>query len=210
MSIVYPLSLPTSIGIAQIELRSNNLVALSESPFTFKQQVFKHPGERWEATVSLPRQRKEYIEPWIAFMLSLKGQSGTFLLGDPNGKAPQGVISNASVTVLTDGAAATGDSQISVKNLPLDTPSLLVAGDYIQLGHGNTATLHKVLMSVDSDAEGKSQIEFWPALRRNVQDEEVVVTDNAVGKFRLSNNGNRWSINDRSAYQFSFEAMEAL
>jgi hypothetical protein len=84
MAITYPLSLPTDIGIAEIELRASNVVGISESPFTYKQQVVQHQGQRWEASVSIPAVRKDLMEPWIAFLLKLKGVYGTFLLGDPN------------------------------------------------------------------------------------------------------------------------------
>ena len=73
MAITYPLSLPTDIGIAEIELRASNVVGISESPFTYKQQVVQHQGQRWEASVSIPAVRKDLMEPWIAFLLKLKG-----------------------------------------------------------------------------------------------------------------------------------------
>ena len=88
--ITYPLNTPTNIGIANITLSAENAVALSQSPFTFQQQVVAHPGQRWAASVSLPPMKRQDAEYWIAFLLSLKGQVGTFLLGDPNCVAAQG------------------------------------------------------------------------------------------------------------------------
>jgi len=41
MSISYPLDMPTTIGIEQIELRAVNAVAISSSPFTYKQQIVR-------------------------------------------------------------------------------------------------------------------------------------------------------------------------
>lgn len=90
MTISYPLNTPTNIGIANITLSAENAVALSQSPFTFQQQVVAHPGQRWAASVSLPPMKRQDAEYWIAFLLSLKGQIGTFLLGDPNCVAAQG------------------------------------------------------------------------------------------------------------------------
>ena len=90
MPISYPLNTPTNIGIANITLSAENAVALSQSPFTFQQQVVAHPGQRWAASVSLPPMKRQDAEYWIAFLLSLKGQVGTFLLGDPNCVAAQG------------------------------------------------------------------------------------------------------------------------
>lgn len=90
MTISYPLNTPTNIGIANIVLSAENAVAISQSPFTFQQQVVVHPGQRWAASVSLPPMKRQDAEYWIAFLLSLKGQSGTFLLGDPNCVDAQG------------------------------------------------------------------------------------------------------------------------
>lgn len=91
MAITYPLNTPTNIGIANITLMAESAVAVSQSPFTFTQQVVAHPGQRWAASVSLPPMKRVDAENWIAFLLSLKGQVGTFLLGDPNGVNDQGV-----------------------------------------------------------------------------------------------------------------------
>ena len=90
MAITYPVNTPTNIGIANITLSAENAVAISQSPFTFQQQVVAHPGQRWAASVSLPPMKRQDAEYWIAFLLSLKGQVGTFLLGDPNCVAAQG------------------------------------------------------------------------------------------------------------------------
>lgn len=91
MAITYPLNTPTNIGIANITLMAENAVAVSQSPFTFAQQVVAHPGQRWAASVSLPPMKRVDAENWIAFLLSLKGQVGTFLLGDPNAVNDQGI-----------------------------------------------------------------------------------------------------------------------
>lgn len=99
--ITYPLSLPTNIGMANITLSAENAVAISQSPFTFAQQVVKHPGERWRASVSLPPIKRVDAEPWIAFLLSLGGPTGTFLLNDPNAANPQGSAQATSYNLLT-------------------------------------------------------------------------------------------------------------
>lgn len=90
MAITYPLNTPTNIGIANITLMAENAVSISSSPFTYQQQVVAHPGQRWAASISLPPMKRDDAENWVAFLLSLKGQIGTFLLGDPNCTVAQG------------------------------------------------------------------------------------------------------------------------
>jgi len=194
MAITYPLSLPTSIGIANIELSANNAVAVSRSPFTFSQQVFTYSGQMWTASVSIPPVLREYSADWKAMLVALKGQTGTFLLGDPDYATPRGTISSALLT------GSIGDETVTVSM----TGSLL-AGDYIQLGTGASAKLHQVLV----DQSGSGSLEIWPALRANYTD-ATVAFNSAKGVFRLSTNQTSWSINDNSIYSISFDCMEAL
>lgn len=194
MAISYPVSTPTSIGIANVELSANNAVAVGRSPFTFSQQVHTYPGQMWSATVSIPPVRKDLAEPWVAFLLSLRGQTGTFLLGDPNNTSPRGTATAATIT-------GTANSS----SLTVTMTGTLLAGDYIQLGSGADATLHKVLV----DQSGSGTLEVWPAIRKNRTAVSAVLT-NAKGVFRLSSNNQSWSINDNSAYGIQFECMEAI
>lgn len=194
MAITYPLDTPDTIGIEQIEIRAANAVVTSQSPFTYKQQVIAHTGQRWEATVGIPSVRRDKAAEWTAMLVALKGSQGTFLLGDPDYKEPRGTVS--SVTVTGD----TRDETVSV----VMTGSLL-AGDYIQLGSGPTARLHKVLQ----DQTGDGDLEIWPALRDDYSGATAIYT-NPKGVFRLSQNVTSWAINNSSAYGISFEAVEAL
>jgi len=194
MAITYPLDTPDTIGIEQIEIRATNAVVTSQSPFTYKQQVIAHTGQRWEATVGIPSVRRDKAAEWTAMLVALKGSQGTFLLGDPDYKEPRGTVS--SVTVTGD----TRDETVSV----VMTGSLL-AGDYIQLGSGATARLHKVLQ----DQTGDGDLEIWPALRDDYSGATAIYT-NPKGVFRLSQNVTSWAINNSSAYGISFEAVEPL
>lgn len=194
MAISYPLTLPTSIGIANITLSANNAVAISQSPFTFQQQIVQHAGKRWTASVSIPPVRRDLAEPWNAFLLALNGPVGTFLLGDPNAKEPRGTVSTATLT------GTAGSSSPSITKT-----GTLLAGDYIQLGSGATATLYKVL----EDKSGNGTIEIWPALRSSVTGATVILT-NTVGRFRLSSTQQSFSIDSASIYGISFDCVEAL
>lgn len=194
MALSYPLDTPTTIGIESIELRAVNAVAVSQSPFTYKQQVISHGGQKWEASVTIPSVHRDKAAEWKAMLVGLKGQVGTFLLGDPDYATPQGTVSSCTLT------GSAGDENVSV----VMTGSLK-AGDYIQLGGGPNAKLHQVL--VDQDGDGS--LEIWPALRSDYS-AATVTFNNPKGVFRLSNNVTSWSINNASIYGISFEAVEAL
>ena len=194
MAINYPLSAPTSIGIENIELRAMNSVAISQSPFTYKQQVVSHGGQKWEASVTIPSVRRDKAAQWKSFLVSLKGQTGTFLLGDPDYDTPQGTVSSCSLS------GDVGDETVTVS-----MTGTLLAGDYIQLGSGSSAKLHMVL----ADQSGTGNLEIWPALRSDYN-LETVVFNSPKGVFRLSTNLTSWSINNASSYGISFEAVEVV
>jgi hypothetical protein len=194
MAISYPLSTPTSIGIEKVELRAVNAVLTSQSPFTYKQQVIAHAGQRWEASVTIPPVRRDKAAEWKAMLVALKGQTGTFLLGDPDYTSPRGTVSSCTVS------GSEGDETVTVSM----TGSLL-AGDYIQLGSGASSRLHQVLV----DQTGGGDLEIWPGLRGDYSSSVAVFT-NPKGVFRLKNNTSSWSIDNASFYGISFEAVENI
>jgi hypothetical protein len=194
MAISYPLDTPTTIGFESIELRAVNATITSQSPFSYKQQVISHTGQRWEASISIPSVLRDLAEPWVAFLTALKGQTGTFLLGDPLGATPRGTVTSCTLT------GNAGDESVTVTM----TGSLL-AGDYIQLGSGTTARLHKVLV----DQSGSGTLEIWPALR-STYSSATVTTTNAKGVFRLNQNMSSWQISNANSYGIAFEAVEAI
>lgn len=206
MAITYPLALPTTTGIAKIRISANNVVGVSQSPFTSKQQVYKFTGQFWEAEISLPPMKRETAEYWISFLLKLNGSYGTFLLGDPNGATARGV---ATGTPLVKGASQTGN-QLITDGWTINTTGILKAGDYIQLGSGSSAKLHKVLDDVNSNGSGEATLTIWPDLRSAPSDNAAIVVSGAKGVFRLSTNQQDWDVNEASIYGMTFPAREAL
>ena len=194
MALSYPLATPTSIGIESIELRAVNAVATSQSPFTYKQQIISHGGQKWEASVNIPSVHRDKAAQWKALLVGLKGPVGTFLLGDPDYATPQGTVSSCTLT------GSAGDETVTVV-----MTGTLLAGDYIQLGSGSSAKHHQVLL----DQDGDGSLEIWPALRSDYTS-ETVIFNAPKGVFRLATNISSWSINNASTYGISFEAVEAL
>ena len=194
MAISYPLSLPTNVGMASIELRAKNTVAVSMSPFTYKQQTHSYDGQMWEADVTLPPMNRDDAESWVSFLMSLKGRAGTFLLYDPSAKSARGTATSATVT------GSAGDDSLSVV-----MTGTLKAGDYIQIGSASDATLHKVL--VDQDGDGT--LEVWPKLRKDRTSVAVDLTS-ASGVFRLASNETAWSVDNASFFGISFGATEVV
>lgn len=212
MAITYPLSLPTVSGIRSIVLRTKNTVGLSQSPFTFKQQVVSYGGQAWEADITLPPMVRDDAEEWVSFLVQLKGIEGTFLLGDPSGATPRGSASTTPGTPVVNGAGQIG-AVLNISGAPASASNYLKAGDYIQLGSGSGAKLHKVLKNVDTNASGEAALDIYPSMRSSPSADapaNSVVVSNAKGLFRLSSNETQWSINEVTHFGVTFGAMEVV
>jgi hypothetical protein len=209
MAISYPLTLPTHTGISQIELTAMNAVVYSRSPFTFAGQVHAYAGQTWQADVSLPPMNdRADAERWIAWIVSLKGQLGTFKLGDPLAATPRGSARDAD-TILVDGAVSSGGS-IGINSAPASQTNYLMAGDYVQIGAGVNQQLLKVLQNVSTDGSGAATLDVWPNVRSSIGNATSVKVQNTTGLFRLSSNDQSWSVNSASVYGVTFGAVEAL
>lgn len=202
----YPLNLPSHTGIKSIELRAINAVIFEMSPFTFVGQAQASAGQMWQADVTLPPMKRDDAAVWVAWLVSLRGRFGTFLMGDPNGATPRGSIGG---TPLVNGAGQTGEALL-IDGCTANVTNWLKAGDYVQLGSGATATLHKVLANASSNGSGQVTLSLWPHIRSAPADNAAVTVTNAVGRFRLSSNETSWSIDEASIYGISFGAMEVV
>jgi len=209
MAETYPLTFPTQTGIAQIELSAVNSVAISESPFTYSQQVVRHAGAKWGAVISIPPTKRADAEYWNSFLLRLRGQFGTFLLGDPNGATPRGTAATTAGTPVVNGASQTGND-LNIDGLPTSQNGYLKAGDYIQLGTSGSSRLYKVLEDVNTNSSGEATLNLWPDLRSSPADGATVLVSSAKGLFRLADNETNWQINNVGFYAITFSAVEAL
>lgn len=194
MAFTYPIELPATNCIQAVDMRAVNVDGIGQSPFTLKQQVYEYSGEMWTADVSLKPMRRSEAEQWLAFLLSLNGRNGTFLLYDPFACQNRGTAQSANVI------GSAGDRTISVA-----MTGTLLAGDYIQIGTGSSARLHKVLQ----DQNGTGDLEIWPALRATHAGTSVVM-NSSKGLFRLTSPEQGWTVNELAAYGITFGAMEAL
>lgn len=210
MSITYPLTFPTTFNPQRARFLPQASVAVSESPFTFSQQVQAASGERWKADIVMPQgMDRAAAEPYIAFFLSLNGRSGTFLMGDPNGATPRGSAAQTPGTPLVVGGSQTGN-ELDVDGMPANVTGYLLAGDYIQLGTGENAHLHKLLQQVDTDTAGAATFVLWPSLRESPDDNDPVIVSNCKGLFRLSSNEMPYEITPPYWYSIAFSAVEAI
>lgn len=206
MAITYPLSHPTNVGFASASMTAKSVVGVSRSPFTGAQQVQKHQGQWWEFQASLPPMTRATAEEWIAFLLSLNGMQGSFLLGDPLGTTARGI---ATGTPLVKGASQTGNSLIT-DGWTASQTGILKAGDYFQLGSSTSSKLYKVLNDANSDGSGDATFDIWPNINTAVSDDTALTVASAKGLFRLAANEMRWDLQQAQKYGIAFSAIEVI
>lgn len=190
----YPLTMPTHTGIRNIDFTSFNSVAYERSPFTFAGQAQASAGQMWMANITLPPMRKADAEIWVAWLVSLRGQFGTFNLGDPCAVSPNGTATTMAIT------GSAGDNSATVA-----TNGTLSAGDWFSIQQaGSTFSLHKLTQDVST---GTSTAYFYPSLRASASGASCDLTY-PKGTFRLASNETSWSVNEAAIYGISFSAME--
>lgn len=199
MPVTYPLTLPGVPGFTSFSMRLVNAVGSSRSPFTGVTRTYDWGGAWWRAEFALPPMRRQVAERWLAVLLSLDGPEGTFWLGDPDGRTPQGRTLTAPKV---NGAGQTGED-LAIKNLTPSTAGALAAGDYLQVG----SSLHKLVKPVDSDGSGNGVATLRPELRGSPADSLDLIIAGARGLFRLADVVD-WSTDELAIYGLSVSAIE--
>lgn len=208
MSLTYPLAMPTSFGFAGFTIGIDFAVAVSESEFTFEQQVQEHQGTAWEITGNLNLLDRDDAEAYNAFLFALGGRKGTFTMAIPGSETPRGSAAATPGTPVVKGAGQTGTSLI-IDGLPTSVTGYLKAGDFFQLGTGSTTRLHKLVEDADTNGSGEATLVFQPKIVTAPADNATVVVSNAKGLFRMKSNLQPVDIKPPNQHTINFSAREA-
>lgn len=207
MAISFPLSLPDTTSFISCVITAQSVVAVSESPFTFASQVQRHVGQRWMAELVLKPMKRAAAEPWLAFLTSLNGPEGSFLIGDPLGATGRGTLTG---TPLVKGASQTGQD-LAIDGATAGVTGWIKAGDWVQLGTGSTSRLHKQLVDADSDGSGNVTLTLFPRLRAAPADNAAVTVASCKGVFRLvPGQPSSWQADRAGVYSIGFSAVEMV
>jgi hypothetical protein len=202
MTISFPLSMPTGRGLRSLTIQPTSMVGVSMSPFTFAQQTYVHPGEMFAGSFELGEMNRDDGEEWAAFLTSLRGREGTFLLGDPLGATPRGTWTAPLVNL--------GSQTGYVMNIDgMSAGATGKKGDWFQIGSGSSTQLYKLTLDFTANGSGQASIDFWPALRTSPADNAPLTLTSAKGIFRLSHNMRSWSLQDVRLSGISIDFHEA-
>ena len=202
MAVSYPVSVPDH-RFASMSMRLRRANAMTESTFTLQQQVNQYTGSVWEAEITLPPMSYSDAKKWEAFILSLRGMRGTFLMGNPLHTD----LSGTATGIQLEGAGTIRDTSISISGSASGT---IKAGDYFQIGSGNDSHLHAVIQDVTLDGSGSGSIDIEPPLRTTYADNTSLDFTLPKGVWRLASNNIGWDINTASMYGFTIPCIEAI
>lgn len=203
MTISYPLSLPSGFSYKTLRVMAQNVSQVSESPFSLNQTIYDRDGEKWFFEIAYQPLTLEQARAVSAFLLSLNGQVGTFLAGDPLAAIPAG---SASGVPLVNGGSQSGHTLVTDGWTPSIT-NVLRAGDYIQISN----RLYMVLTDTNSDGSGNATLDIWPNIRQPAPaDNTPITTSNCKGLFRLDTGTVEWVCSYQKVYEISFTAIEAI
>lgn len=206
MTITYPLAFPTTFGFSSFTIGIDNAVAVAESEFTFEAQVQEHQGTAWEIAGSLDILNRDQAEEYNAFIAALRGRLGTFTVTPAGSGTARGI---ATGTPLVKGASQVGNTLIT-DGWTAGQTGILKAGDFIQLGTGATATLHRVLADVNSDGSGNATFDIAPKIVNAPADNAAITVTNPVGVFRMKDNLLPVEIKPPNTHSIRFSARQAL
>ena len=203
----YPLTLPSAPAFQKARWSLKRVTAVSESPFTGQQQVYDYGYAPWTATLSLPPMLRADAANWEAFMMKLHGRVGTFLLFDPDAKAPQGGVTTSATL---EGAVAIGDFTIGIDTNNANMTNVFKAGDYIQIGSAAAAKLYMIVDNANSNSSGVATVNIEPPIKVAASDGAAVDYTSAVGVFRMDTADLGWDTDEVSKFGITFSCTEAL
>lgn len=206
MTITYPLSLP-SVQFARVRYGAQSAVGVTESPFTFAQQGQSHQGQAWKGwEVTYPPLERADAEDVVGFLLALNGREGTFLMGPAVGRTARGTWAGSPVV---NGAGQSGNT-LAIRGLTDGATGK--AGDWLQLGSGASARLHKLTQAFTASGSptGQVTLDLWPRLRAAPADGATVTVSNPLGLWRLDAPQVSWDVGEAQIYGVSFTCSEAL
>lgn len=175
---------------AEIVVSMTDVTAYAESPYTLQAEVQAHPGARWTLDITWPPLRGAMAARMRADLGALRGRYGTVLAAPRIGAlSPRGSAVGTPVVDQAHGAMATA---LATRGWGPSAASVLLSGDYVQVGSGAGPRLHQVLGDVDADGDGRAVLDIWPPLRESLADGATVTTSEARGVFRLASSDRGW------------------
>lgn len=184
--------------IQSYTLQAVNKIGVTESPFSFAQQIQDYLAERWEGTITTKPLYGADARNMRGFLNSLRGRKGTF-----QAAIPQDFANDYSLFADYDPY----DQYIQIQDYAA-TPSFdLDRGIYFQLGTAGDRRLF--MMQEDYNGSTYTQNSIFPRVGQGYYTNYRLYTTNPIGTFRLTDNNTAFSVDVTEGHSFSF-AFESI
>lgn len=175
MALTYPIAF-VSKAPASERLGLERRQTVAESPFTYAQTIID-TAARWTLEWTFAKMRHADAERVAAWLLSLKGQAGSFRY------TPRQSVQSALAGRTVAQAAFAYNDTLLAGGWGAGEGSGLRTGQFVSIG---SQLLRLTSASAFADASGRVTITFDPALRINVPAGAAIEVANPVGVFRLT------------------------
>ena len=187
-----PIQFPSTIKAKQHDLRMVRSVAMTESPFTYDQQVYDFGGARWEMDIVFPRLTVDDARTLQAFLISLKGMYGTFYYGS------EAWIQSVSQPTTT-GSHTKGDETLNI-----NTGFTLAAGSMFELENS-------LYMTTSAITSSDNTVDIQPPLRGGLSSSgQTFDLTTPRGLWRLASNTVNINTDEALQYGFTLSCVEAF
>ena len=176
--------------------------SIQTSPFTGGQQIQDWGGEWWEFDIDFWPQAGDAGRALSGFLTGLRGPITPFILRDP------AEANSASLgSPFVNGGSQIGRSLVTSGWNASQT--VLMAGQFFQLGTDTATRMYQVTEDVISDGSGNATLNFWPSLRQSPADSDPIETANPGVVVRLQRSVPT-DIAPHASYAFSVRAREEI
>lgn len=183
----------------------------SNSPWSGRRNVYGPHRQLWRVEMQLAPKLPELWKPIGAFFSEIGGQAGLIRTAIPTRLKPQYTLAAtlgnepfSDDTSFTDNtgfvtgglpafihvaqAAARGSKKFVAGGLPENLSNALLPGDLFEIRRDGIAdeipSMHEVMRRSNTDADGKTLLEFRPGLRKGVQAGDQIALEYPTCVFR--------------------------
>lgn len=202
----YPVDVPIDF-IDEIEVEKVDVASLQVATFTGRDRPQEFEGDYWRMEMRYSNIGPEEGREMSAFIASLRGPIGTFVIPFPGYGSPRGAAATNLSSPLVNGAGQAGNRVLNVKNAPISLTSWLLPGDIMQVGPETRPHWHEVLEAVDTDENGLASVPIWPAVRNDAAANDPITLENPLCLMRMTSSV-KYPIRPPVLYGFTITARE--
>ena len=196
MAITYPITMPLGADgrtlIQSLQMGVVSKVGVSESPFTFKQQIQDYNDSRWEGTITTRPLYGADILAMRGFILSMKGRKGIFEFS-----VPQNLSNDYEL-----GSAYNSEDDMDIAIKSGVTPShAMTAGTYFQLG---VAGSRRLFMTIEDRQTAANTAVVPSGFGQSSGGGSDLITINPLCRAKLMDNTTMYGVDITEGHSFTF------